>query len=248
MKPHNRRRASDWPLFLEEARENWNSLGAVVPSSRRMAESITACIPHPSSTGFISPAGGPSSGGGTYEIVSSEDKPKRILEVGAGTGRFTSCILPKMRRGDSLVIYEPNPRFMEYLRDQIRAHPAHLDLDIELRMEFFPGVGPISRHGHFNYGVCGLPFNSFPIEITRHIMDAFVRVFSPGGILSYFEYCGLREFRMFLSLKEETRANYRSIESHLSEYHRRYRISRSFVAGNIPPAWVHTLQFSRKSK
>ena len=63
--------------FLGEAIKNYRQTGAVAPSSRRLAQSMV-------------------------EHLDDHAGPRRILEVGSGTGAFTRHILGGMRDGDRL--------------------------------------------------------------------------------------------------------------------------------------------------
>ncbi|HIN83951.1 MAG TPA: hypothetical protein EYM90_03505, partial [Phycisphaerales bacterium] len=66
--------------FFTQAFKNYRSTGALAPSSRFLARTIVQSIP--------------------------EHSPKRMLEVGCGTGAFTKEILNTLRDGDSFHIVE----------------------------------------------------------------------------------------------------------------------------------------------
>src|ERR1043165_2429371 len=76
--------------FFGQAIKNYKMTGAVLPSSPALARAMTKSLR--SATG-----------------------PKRLLEVGPGTGPFTKNILKALRNGDELHIVEINPIFANRL-------------------------------------------------------------------------------------------------------------------------------------
>ena len=82
--------------FLGEAIKNYRQTGAVAPSSRRLAQSMVSHL-------------------------DDHSGPRRILEVGSGTGAFTRHILDGMRDGDRLDAVEISDSFAAALEADVLA-------------------------------------------------------------------------------------------------------------------------------
>ena len=91
-----RRRLSEYRLFFREFRTNYHTTGAILPSGRSLARALARFVAE-------QPAG-----------------PRRILEVGPGTGAVTSRIVAALGPEDQLDLVELNDRFVERLRDRFR--------------------------------------------------------------------------------------------------------------------------------
>ncbi len=88
----------DTTLFLLQFLRHPQDIGAVTPSSKALAESMTR---------FVKPSSG---------------AQRRYLEVGAGTGVFTKAILAKLGPNDTLDVAEINPKFCERLQNKYATH------------------------------------------------------------------------------------------------------------------------------
>lgn len=82
---------SDLGLFLRQLVRNPTTISAMAPSSRGLADAITA---------HITPASGP------------------VAEFGPGTGVFTRAILARGVAARDLTLFELNPEFVSSLRQQ----------------------------------------------------------------------------------------------------------------------------------
>jgi phospholipid N-methyltransferase len=197
--------------FVEQAIRNYRVTGAVLPSSRRLAKVMTR--PARTTTG-----------------------PKRILEVGAGTGSFTEPLLTCLRPGDALHVVEVNDDFCRRLESQHlapfrRAHPA-----IEVALHCAP-IQDAPLHGRFDFIVCGLPFNNFPLRVVRTIFQAMLARLAPDGELTYFEYVGMRAIKAPLVGSTGRRA-LRRRGAQQAVFLRRHRGRRNLVIANVPPAYA----------
>jgi len=83
----------DCKAFVSAVGRSPKDIGAVLPSSKGLAEKIT-------------------------RFVVCEGAPVRILEVGAGTGSFSAEIIKKLRPQDELVLIELDPKLCEHLRQK----------------------------------------------------------------------------------------------------------------------------------
>lgn len=213
--PHTR--SGGLRRFLREAGRNWQQTGAVLPSSARLAKAMTTPL-------------------SDYRL---DERPKRILEVGAGTGAMTRELLRKMGPDDELVIYELSAELARVLKASLEANPTARRRNIEVRVCAFP-----ERLGDevYDFAVCSLPFNNFPSTEVRRILKTFSDCLEGGGILTFFEYCHLRQLKLRVSSGKEA-MRLRRIQRLFDEYLATYRISSKTVRLNVPPAWVHILRF-----
>ncbi|GAA3483532.1 translation initiation factor IF-2 [Streptomyces yanii] len=91
-------RFADTRLFVTEAARGFRITGAVAPSSRRLAAALAA------------------------PVTERAGQPLDVLEVGAGTGPVTRCLLPLLAPGSTLDVVEANPRFAAVLRNVVREY------------------------------------------------------------------------------------------------------------------------------
>ncbi len=204
--------------FVSGFATNWKQTGSIIPSSRSLARAMTSILPD----------------------RHHRRKPLRILEVGAGTGAITSEILKAIRPDDTLVVYELSQEFARILEARRVHDPDWRDRGMELRVLPFPeGV----TGEQFDFAICSLPFNNFPSTLVRKCMAAFEETLAEDGKLAFFEYCHVRNVRLRIGREKTEFIRLKRIDTILSDYLNRHRISRKMVRLNVPPAWVHILQF-----
>jgi len=204
-------------VFLNQVVGQWQKTGAVLPSSRYLARAIISIV-EPRSEAF---------------------GPRRILEVGAGTGVFTAAIVRRLGPDDKLVVYELNPELARVLRARCHHDKRWRNLDIEVREKAFPeGTAGES----YDAIVCGLPFNNFSSMLVRHCFRVFGHLLAKGGKLAYFEYCFLRRLKLSMVGKHEF-IRLKRIEKVTDTFRERHGVKRITVTRNVPPAWVHVLEF-----
>jgi phospholipid N-methyltransferase len=197
-------------FFVSQFFKDVRHTGSVWPSSRHLAQVMTKSLrAHPG--------------------------PKRLLEVGPGTGAFTTSILESLRPGDEFDIVEINPQFCARLEEKLlRPYRAgHQGVAVSLH------CGPVQSvrlAGRFDYIVCGLPFNNFPPALVRAIFRRLIDLLAPQGELSYFEYCGVRTVKSpFVSAASRRRL--KTIGATGRVLSRRHAGERELVIGNFPPAF-----------
>ena len=91
-------RLADCRLFLQEFRRNFHSTGALAPSGQRLARTLAHYVNH-----------------------RTDDRPKRILEVGPGTGAVTRQIIRRMHPADRLDLVEINEAFAAQVLGCVKA-------------------------------------------------------------------------------------------------------------------------------
>lgn len=151
-----------------------------------------------------------------------------IIELGAGTGSFTSCILSSKRAAARFLAVEVNARFARILQRRYPAlevliKPAE-ELDRYLEAEHWPLADAI---------VCGLPWANFCRKRQEQLLGAVVRSLAGGGSFTTFSYIYVVETpagRRFRSM----------LEDHFASVKRSRPVWR-----NLPPAHVYSCGASR---
>ena len=166
--------------FFTQAFKNYRSTGAIAPSSRFLARTIVQSIP--------------------------ECSPKRVLEVGCGTGAFTKEILKTMNDGDAFHIVELNLEFCKTVEATVLKQFREENPNIEVVMHNAP-IEKAELEGQFEAIICGLPFNNFQIDLVQHLFTVMLGFLRTGCELAYFEYLGVRGLKRvfgFPGVRKET--------------------------------------------
>jgi phosphatidylethanolamine/phosphatidyl-N-methylethanolamine N-methyltransferase len=184
-------------------------------------------------TGAVAPSGPVLARAMTRQLTEHVG-PKRVLEVGPGDGAFTKRILASLREGDAFHIVEINPAFAKHIDERVlqayrRSHPR-----VEVRL-LVGAVQDVSLDGQFDYVICGLPFNIFPIHVVSEIFRKLMAHVKEGGGLTYFEYLGMKAIKMpWMGTRGRKRLKRRIAMTKLLD--RRYSGRRDMVWRNFPPA------------
>ena len=211
---------SDHRLFFQQYVRNFHATGAIAPSSRWLAVALARYVP----------------GGGLANAAA----PRRILEVGPGTGAVTRSIVAALGPADRLDLVELNASFVDHLRDRFRREPSFAAVADRVRV-LHQKVEDLPPTSAYDALVSGLPLNNFAVDEVQRILDTFARLLAPGGTLSFFEYVAVRPARAMVSGAAE-RQRLRGIGSRLRELLGQHEFRRECVWRNLPPAWVHHLR------
>lgn len=151
--------------FLREYLNAPDTIGAIAPSSRHLAASMTAFIDF--------------------------DKADCIVEYGAGTGIFTRDVVAKKRPDTTYIVIEQNDRFYEILRRQFYGMPGVVLIhgDAGNVCSFLREQG----FGHADYIISGLPFTSLPRQVSRKILSQTQKAIGTEGVFTTFQYTLLRK-------------------------------------------------------
>ncbi|MFH0982046.1 MAG: methyltransferase [Planctomycetota bacterium] len=193
-------------------------VGAVAPSSRYLAAALVRPFAH-------------------------RRQGSRILEIGAGTGRITRCILGLLRPDDHFDICEINEGFADLLESRVLAKPQlqKTRRDGRIRLLRCPAESIRDPEG-YDFIISGLPFTAFETTLVREILAAVRRNLRPGGVFSYFEYVGLRRLNGTLSVGRGRR-RIRRVSALLDRHIDRHQFSRETVLLNFPPAHARHWRF-----
>ena len=211
---------ADYRVFWRQFRESYRTTGAVLPSGRALAANLSRYV-----------------GGTDGELAAG----RRILEVGPGTGAVTAQIVHDMRPGDRLTLVERNDEFVACLRQRLATAPTFQRAADRITL-LHAAVEELREDEPFDLIISGLPLNNFDVNTVAHILMKLRRLLAPGGTLSFFEYVAIRRAKALVSRKAE-RDRLRGIGRILNEHLGSNEVRRDLVLTNVPPAWVHHVQF-----
>ncbi|HXE76174.1 MAG TPA: methyltransferase [Candidatus Xenobia bacterium] len=190
--------------FTSEALGDLRTTSAIVPSSRYLAQAMLEPL--------------------------TLARAKVVVELGPGTGALTQGLLALMPPEATLVAFEVNPRFLEYLRQRfpdrrlILVNRSAVTLQAELERR---GVTQVDAA----VSSLGVTFMS---NGARHaVWGGLARFLTDDGVFTQYHYVhGLLPWYQ----KENGRlVRFRAVEL-LSRYFR--QIERKVVWRNVPPAFV----------
>jgi phosphatidylserine decarboxylase len=200
--------------FLQEFLRNFQDVGALFPTSAAAATAL-----------------------GSY--AARLQAPRRILEVGAGTGAITAQLVKELRPGDHYVICEINPTFAAYLRQRLAREPEFQRVSHYCQV-YEGSVLELSTSEQFDFIISTLPFNNCSLAFVTAVLDHYRALLKPGGILSYIEYIGGRTLKQAMGGTPDAQ----QVQTLLAAQRARHEIGRDVVFRNAPPAWIHHLRFS----
>jgi phospholipid N-methyltransferase len=213
-----RRLLTDYRVFLGEFRRSFHTTGAILPSGRSLGRALA-------------------------RFVREGRGPRRILEVGPGTGAVTAWIIRGMNALDRLDLCELNERFVNRLGDRLETEPLFQSVAQRTTILFRPAEHIVGEN-MYDVIVSGLPLNNFSVDHVDKVLATFDRLLvrpdddRPGGTLSFFEYVAVRPLRGLVSSRSE-RARLRGVGAAIGRIRHGREIRRELVWPNVPPAWVH---------
>ena len=206
--------------FLGQFRAQYQTTGSVLPSSRALGRALTRPMRRGS-------------------------RPRRVLEVGPGTGAVTRVLVDALRPGDTLDIVEINAAFVEVIERRFREEPAFIRVREQCQVRHAP-IQEAPGDGTYDFLISGIPLNNFATPLVEEIFASYRRLLKPAGVLSYFEYAGIRDVkRKMVGPAERTRLT--ELDVYLKEQLRRYEVGEDFVLFNVPPAVARHLCFARSA-
>lgn len=152
-------RISDTTLFLKEAFCSPRQIGALLPSSRSLAEAMARCLPN--------------------------DPDAYVVELGPGTGKVTQALLNSGLAPSQLVAVEKSEKLSRHLRDrfpgvQILTGDAFA-LD-NIAREHLPASRPLDAV------ISSLPLRNFSAEAVNRFCRTISSVLKPGGVMVQYSY------------------------------------------------------------
>jgi len=201
--------------FLRESRRHFRETGALLPSSRFLAQALAS-------------------------ELRRRRGPCKILEVGPGTGSVTAQILRNLLPGDRLDLVELNSHFMELLQERFYREWKFWRHHEQVRL-IHSAVQDLEGEATYDYIVSGLPLNNFPVAQVREIYRCYNRLLKPGGTLSYYEYVFIRQLKSPFVDRRERRRLFR-VGRVVGKYIRAYQVRKQSILMNVPPAVVRHLR------
>lgn len=215
---------ADYRVFLKEFRRTFESTGAVMPSGARLSAALARFV---------------------RDGESTNGAPRRILEVGPGTGAVTAHIVRALRPTDRLDLVERNEEFVARLRERLREDATLMPCAERITLHH-AGVEELSEAEPYDVIVSGLPLNNFSVELVERLVDKLKRLLAPSGTLSFFEYVAIRRVKAAVSPRAE-RERLRAIGKLLDQFLSDHEIQRDRVWVNVPPAWVHHVRVGKEA-
>jgi len=211
--------------FWRQYRTNFKHTGAVLPSGRLLGHALTR---------YVRDCDGKN--GATAG-------PRRVLEVGPGTGAVTRHICANLAAQDTLDLCELNATFVEVLRGRLRDEAPFCDVASRVAVHHKP-IEELPADEPFDLIVSGLPLNNFEVGEVEHILNLFTKLLKPSGTLSFFEYIGIRKLRAAVG-NADCRIRLRGIERAMHGV-LAGEIRRDHIWANVPPAYVHHVRMRGK--
>jgi len=203
-------RVSERLEFIRQFRREFVHTGAVQPSSRFLAREMAARLRD-----------------------HGDGAPRRIVEMGPGTGSVTRAIARAMGSRDRLDCYEINEAFADYLRRRVETDADFRPVRDRVHVHCMPAQ-EANPGAAIDAVICSVPLNNLPPPIVDAIFARGFDLLRPGGWFTYFEYPWLPAVKRRLADAAE-RARIDGVKAVKSRY--RGTSSRSrLVPANIPPA------------
>lgn len=207
--------------FFQQFRQQYATTGSVLPSGRALARALT-------------------------RPMRMAQGPRRILEVGPGTGAVTREIVRHLRPGDTLDVVEINGDFIKVLERRFEREPTFRRRRDLVRLIHAP-LQEVAGERDYDFMISGLPLNNFPLSLVEEIFDCYRRLLRPEGTLSYFEYAGIRTMKTPFVQKGE-RVRLLVLSSLLERQIRQYQVAEEVVLLNVPPAVARHFRFGGRSR
>ncbi|MFN4896120.1 MAG: methyltransferase domain-containing protein [Pseudomonadota bacterium] len=203
-------------LFLREFLLEFKTTGACFPTSKWAAHALITPLREPNRA------------------------PKRILELGPGTGSVTIPLIREMQPGDHLTICEINPRFMKALKETLeRDESFQVKRD---QVEFFEGAAQdIPVGAPFDVIVCALPFVNFDLGTVKDIFAKLRLISTPNTLMTYYEYIGARRINQTIGAQSR-KDRMREVNGFLKESGEVRNIDKRQVWLNLFPIHIYTVR------
>ncbi|MFK7819705.1 MAG: class I SAM-dependent methyltransferase [Planctomycetaceae bacterium] len=206
---------SNYLEFFKQFRQQFKTTGAIAPSSGFLAKAM--CWP-----------------------MEQANAPRRILEVGPGTGAVTNRLVRSLKPGDVLDLVEINEAFADLLRKKFETDDAWKKVADQCQIHVMP-LQDFQCDEPYGFVISGLPMNNFEPALVSDLLETMFRLMKEGAVLSYFEYIYIRSVKCVIARGEE-RKRIREIDRIAAKWQDEYRFERNWVFPNVPPAWVQHLR------
>jgi phospholipid N-methyltransferase len=203
-------------VFLREFLLEFKTTGACFPTSKWAAHALITPLREPNRA------------------------PKRILELGPGTGSVTIPLIRELQPGDHLTVCEINPRFMKALKDTLEREECFQAK--RTQVEFFEGAAQdIPVCAPYDVIVCALPFVNFDLSTVKQIFAKLRLLSTPNTLMTYYEYIGARRINQTLGAQSR-KDRVREVNGFLRESGAVRNIDKKQVWLNVFPIHIYTVK------
>lgn len=209
---------SDLMFFGKEIAKNPAQMGAGFPCSKYLARASIANLP---------------------ERVN--DKPRKFLEVGAGTGIVTAEFIKELFPGDSLDVIELQQPLCDVLTKKFGETPG-VTVHCTPIEKFNPGQ-------KYDAVVMTIPFNSLPFELVKTIWTHVIKnLLADGGTISYIFYPmipTLTKIALTGNKKKDFTERIEKIKNFLDQLNGKYGKSETYELRNIPLVCIRSFEVQK---
>jgi phosphatidylethanolamine/phosphatidyl-N-methylethanolamine N-methyltransferase len=169
----SRERWQDHWLFLTHFRKSPRTVGAIAPSSRRLARAMV------------------------NGLSLRQDGGVRVVELGPGTGAVTGEIARRLPPDATCLAIDVDPVFSARVAARWPQIASVCD-----RAERLVEIARARDLLPVDHIVSGLPFASLPVSSARAIVQAIVSSLRPGGTFTTFQYVHAYGFSSAVSVRQ----------------------------------------------
>ena len=182
--------------LLKEFVKDPGGIGTVLPSSMRLAKAMTSDI--------------------------GIEKARTVVEIGPGSGVFTTRILELISAEAKYFLVELNSKMYKHLSEKFPA--------VKIYNESAENLAEILKREEVDSAdvvVSGLPWASFPPVLQHKLLDAIYDALSEGGTFTTYAYIQGKILPGGLSIKKLLKQHFNTVESS------------GTIWKNLPPAFVY---------
>lgn len=196
-------------VFMYGLLTNSATVGAITPSSSYVAQELV-------------------------RPLSAHIAPKRILEIGAGTGQITDTIVHQLTAHDTLDVVELQKDFCDIL---VKRYEGHENVTI-----FCGSILDWHAQEPYDFIICTLPFNRFSHDLVHNILDHVAVLIAPQGVFSYIELKYLTYLKQ-LFLSRQQLQEHALVSTYMQNFNGQYCKEKVMVFRNFPPAQIFHCRF-----
>ncbi|MET0240069.1 MAG: methyltransferase domain-containing protein [Sphingobium sp.] len=146
-------------LFFRQFLASPKSVGSIIPTSQAAIDALLAPV--------------------------DWSRCRTFVEYGPGTGVFTRSILARGRPDLKLIAIDPNPAFIDHLRDSFNDRRL---VTVQGSAEDVEAILAAQEEDGADYILSGLPFSTLPAGVGEAIVAATERALLPGGAFLVYQY------------------------------------------------------------
>ena len=115
------------------------------------------------------------------------ERTRVMVEYGPGVGTFTTSILQRMRPDATLVVFETNHEFVDFLRETVRDPRLHI---VHGSAGDIESVLAQLGLGKADYVISGIPFSTMPDSVRASILRSTHSALQPNGAFIVYQFSG----------------------------------------------------------